>query len=146
MAIRTAAACAKPVVAHADLARGEVNQFVERAGNHDVEIEAENRAGGIDQAWFEQTDLPEGAFALAFGQRGGDLSFKWFFGQGDALHFRANARCIIGDTKESEWPAQVALNACEEENDVVGGILGAPLDADDIGGSHYLSGVQIAMW
>jgi len=114
-----------------------VEEEVERAGDHHVEVEAKNGTVEIgDQPGPEQADLAHCALPVGHRQRRIHLGAERFVGQRQNLDAGVEAMGPLGHAEETDRRSEVAPHPGIEAIDVFGPEQGTPLDAGDIGGGH----------
>src|SRR3989344_1200529 len=99
-------------------------KIVQAAGDDHVHIQEQGRASKSVQVLAEGDQL--GPAPL------GDAGWQIECGDGQALHFAADARAVIGQADKAKIPAQVPAHHGIQPVDVFGAVFRAPLHAEDV--------------
>src|SRR3989344_563500 len=104
-------------------------KIVQAAGDDHVHIQEQGRASKSVQVLAEGDQL--GPAPL------GDAGRQIECGDGQALHFAADARAVIGPADKAKVPAQVPAQHGIQPVDVFGAVFRAPLHAEDVADGRH---------
>ena len=126
-----------PVMTHGDGARRQLVNLVQRSGDHNVQIKAQDGPVQIrHQTRSEQGHLAHRPLPVGHGQRRVHGAGKGLDRQFQNLDFRVQPLGALCHAQEPHWPRKVAPHTGVQAVDILGTKGRAPFDAHDVDRLH----------